>query len=196
MKPSVYLNDILTKGALLGTVMLLSNILETAMMCYGKSSEWIAAITVEILVASALYFWLLLRFTKGYAKLVLNERKEVPFFTFGNGLSYAVNISMLAGVIVALGGYMFRHYIVGFENYITAYVKLFQDALSQTEIPASMVNTYEQMFKAIESQNEPLLISTVLSSVWTYLVSGTIVGLIVASITKRTLKISDEQNEQ
>ena len=196
MKPSVYLNDILTKGALLGTVMLLSNILETAMMCYGKSSEWIAAITVEILVASALYFWLLLRFTKGYAKLVLNERKEVPFFTFGNGLSYAVNISMLAGIIVALGGYMFRHYIVGFENYITAYVKLFQDALSQTERPASMVNTYEQMFTAIESHTEPSLISTVLSSVWTYLVSGTIVGLIVASITKRTLKISDEQNEQ
>lgn len=196
MKPSVFLNDILTKGALLGVVMLLSHIAETSMMYYGNSEMWLTIISIEILISSALYFWLILRFTKGYAKLVLAERKELPFFTFGNGLSYAVNISMLAGIIVALGGYMFRHYVVGFENYIASYVKLLQGALSHTEIPASMVGTYEQMFKAIESQNEPSLIATILSSIWTYLVAGTFVGLIVASITKRTPKIFDNQNEQ
>ena len=196
MKPSVYLNDMLTKGALLGVVMLLSNIAETSMMYYGGSEMWLTAISVEILISSTLYFWLILRFTKGYAKLVLNENKELPFFTFGNGLSYAINISMLAGVIAALGGYMFRHYIIGFENYITSYVKLLKGALSHTEIPASMVGTYEQMFKAIESQNEPSLISAIFSSIWTYLVAGTFVGLIVASITKRTPKNFDNQNEQ
>ena len=43
---------------------------------------------------------------------------------------------MLAGVIVALGSYMFRHYVVGYENYIAATVKLLQDYLSQTEVPS------------------------------------------------------------
>ena len=196
MKPSVFLNDMLTKGAILGGVMLASSILEMSMTYYGGTAVWLTIMTIEVFVAMALYIYLTLRFTRGYANLVLEERKSMPFFTFGNGLSYVVSISMLAGVIVALGGYMFRHYIIGFENYISANVKLIQDVMSQTEIPASMVGTYEQMFKAIESQDEPSLLSTLLSSIWTYLVAGTFVGLIVASITKRAPKIFDNQNEQ
>lgn len=196
MKLSIFLNDMLTKGAILGGVMLVSSIVETAMMTYGGSANWLYAMSTEILVACALYIYLAYRFTQGYAKLVLAERKEMPYFTYGNGLAYVVSISMLAGVIVALGGYMFRHYVVGYENYITAYVKLFQDALSQTEVPASMIGTYEQMFKAIQSQDEPSLISTLLSSIWTYLVSGTFVGMIVAIFTKREPEIFNNQNEQ
>ena len=91
---------------------------------------------------------------------------------------------------------MFRHYVVGFENYIAANVKLIQDVISQTEVPSSMVGTYEQMFKTIESQSEPSLISSILSGVWTYLVAGTFVGLIVAAITKREPQIFDQQDEQ
>ena len=119
----------------------------------------------------------------------------MPYFTYGNGLSYATNISMLAGVVVALGGYMFRHYIIGYENYITSYVKLLQDWLSQTEVPASMVGTYEQIFKTIQSQEEPSLIASILSGVWTYLMAGTFVGLIVAAFTKREPKIDNQENE-
>ena len=196
MKSSNLLNDTLTKGAILGAVMLASNIIETAMMYYGSSAMWLTAVSVEVVVAVVLYIWLTLRFTKNYAKLVLAERKEMPYFTFGNGLSYVINISMLAGVIVALGGYMFRHYIVGYENYMSSYIKLLQDAISQTEVPASMVGTYEQMFKTIASQSEPSLISTILSNVWTYLVAGTFVGLIIAAITKHEPKIFDKQDEQ
>ena len=35
MKPSVFLNDMLTKGAILGGVMLLSNIAENSILYYG-----------------------------------------------------------------------------------------------------------------------------------------------------------------
>ena len=196
MKPSIFLNDMLTKGAILGGVMMVSNILETSMLCYGGNSTWLAVMSAEVLVAMALYIWLAIRFTKGYVKLVLDERKQLPFFSFGNGFAYVVSISMLAGVIAALGGYMFRHYVIGFENYISANMKLIQDVISQTEVPASMVGTYDQMFKTLESQSEPSLISAILSGVWTYLVAGSFVGLIVAAITKREPQIFDKQDEQ
>ena len=196
MKPSIFLNDMLTKGAILGGVMAASAIVEMMMLYYGGNTAWLTAMTVEVLVVVALYIWLTLRFTKGYAKLVLAERKKMPYFSYGSGLSYVISISMLAGVIAALGSYMFRHYVIGFENYMTANVKLIQDALSQTEVPASMVGTYEQLFKAMQSQDEPSLISTLFSSVTNYLLAGTFVGLIVAAITKREPKIFDNQNEQ
>lgn len=196
MKPSIFLNDMLTKGAILGGVMAASAIVEMMMLYYGGNTAWLTAMTVEVLVVVALYIWLTLRFTKGYAKLVLAEREKMPYFSYGSGLSYVISISMLAGVIAALGSYMFRHYIIGFENYMTANVKLIQDVLSQTEVPASMVGTYEQLFKAMQSQDEPSLISTLFSSVTNYLLAGTFVGLIVAAITKREPKIFDNQNEQ
>lgn len=195
MKPSIFLNDMLTKGAILGGVMMVSGILETSMVCYGGGTKWLTVMSVETIVAMVIYIWLTLRFTKGYAKLVLAERKNMPYFSYGNGFAYVVSISMLAGIIATLGNYMFRHYIVGFENYIAANVKLIQDVLSQTEVPASMVGTYDQMFNTIESQSEPSLISAIFSGVWTYLISGTFVGLIVAAITKREPKIFDKQDE-
>ena len=198
MKPSIFLNDMLTKGAILGGVMLLSNIAENSMLYYG-GMKWMVVLGVEYVVALALYCYLLYRFTKGYSNLVIVERKEMPFFTYGNGFSYAVSVSMLAGVIVALGGYMFRHYIIGYENYISSYVKLLQDWFSQTEVPTSMVETYDQMFKTIQSQAEPSLITSILSGIWTYLMAGTIVGLVVAAFTKHEPKIFDNkenQNEQ
>ena len=195
MKPSVFLNDMLTKGAILGGVMLLSNIAENSILYYG-GMKWMVGLGVEYLISLAVYCYLLYRFTKGYANLVLLERKDLPFFSYGNGFSYAVSVSMLAGVIVALGGYMFRHYIIGYENYIDAYVKLLQDWFSQTEVPASMVGTYEQMFNTLKSQPEPSLITSIFSGIWTYLMAGTFVGLIVAAFTKREPKIFENNDEQ
>ena len=196
MKPSNFLNDIFTKGAILGVVMLASNVIETSMMYYGATLSWVLATSIEILVVMALYCWLIFRFTKRHAELVVRERSEMPYFTYFNGLNYAIDISMLAGVVVGLGSYMFRHYVIGFENYIAGYVKLVQDIVSQSEVPASMIGTYEQMFKSIESQSEPSLISSIFSSVTNYLIAGTLVGLVVAAKTKREPKIFDEKNEQ
>lgn len=196
MKPSIFLNDMLTKGAILGGVMLASNIAETAIVGYGSNPSLLYAMAVEVIAVIALYIWLLVRFTRNYASLVLAERKEMPYFTYGNGLSYVVSVSMLASVIVAVGGYMFRHYVVGFENYIANSVKLVEASLSQSEVPAASIGSYEQMFKAIESQDEPSLISSILSSAWSYLVGGTFVGLFIAAMTKRTPQIFDNKDEQ
>ena len=196
MKHSIFLNDMLTKGAILGAVMMASSILETSMIYYGGGIKWLSVMTAEIFVAMAVYIWLTLRFTKGYAKLVLAERKNMPFFTFGNGFAYVVSISMLAGIIAALGGYLFRHYVIGFENYVDGNIKLIQDIVAQTEVPSSMVGTYDQLFESLKKQSEPSIFSAILSGVWTYLVAGSFVGLFIAPIAKREPKIFDEQNEQ
>ena len=196
MKSSIFLNDMLTKGAILGGVMLVSNIAETAIVGYGSNPSLLYVMAVEIIAVIALYIWLLVRFTRNYASLVLAERKEMPYFTYGNGLSYVVSVSMLASVIVAVGGYMFRHYVVGFENYIANSVKLVEASLSQSEVPAASIGSYEQMFKAIQSQDEPSLISSIISNLWNYLLGGTFVGLFIAAKTRRAPKIFDNKDEQ
>ena len=196
MKSSIFLNDMLTKGAILGGVMLVSNIAETAIVSYGSNPSLIYAMAVEVIAVIALYIWLLVRFTSNYANLVLAERKEMAYFTYGNGLSYVVSVSMLASVIVAVGGYMFRHYVVGFENYIANSVKLVEASLSQSEVPASSIGSYEQMFKAIQSQDEPSFISSIISNLWNYLLGGTFVGLFIAAKTRRAPKIFDNKDEQ
>ena len=195
MKPSIFLNDILTKGAIIGALVLVANIAEISIIYYGG----IKYMMISGLLAISLfgvYCYLMYRFTKNYASLVLSERKEIPYFTYGNGLAYAVSISMLAGVVIALGEYVFLHHIIGYENYINFYVKLLQDVLSQAQLPASMAGTYDEMFKAIQSQEEPSLFATVLSGVWSYLVVGTIVGLVVAAFTRRAPQIFDNKEEE
>ena len=196
MKSSIFLNDMLTKGAILGGVMLVSNIAETAIVSYGSNPSLIYAMAVEVIAVIALYIWLLVRFTSNYANLVIAERKEMAYFTYGNGLSYVVSVSMLASVIVVVGGYMFRHYVVGFENYIANSVKLVEASLSQSEVPAASIGSYEQMFKAIQSQDEPSFISSIISNLWNYLLGGTFVGLFIAAKTRRAPKIFDNKDEQ
>ena len=165
------------------------------MVSYGKGAAWLSVFAIESIAFFALFIFLLYRFTRNYANIVVAERKEMPYFTYGNGLSYASSISALAGVIVALGGYIFTHYIVGYEVYIEGYISLMQDVLSTTEIPASMVGQIDQMFKTIREQNEPTLISTILSGIWSFLCRGVLFGLIIAAYTKRAPKF-DNQNEQ
>ena len=195
MKPSIFLNDMLTKGAIIGALVLAANVAEISMIYYGGVQYVLLAGFVAITLFG-LYCYLVYRFTKSYANLVLSARKEVPYFTYGNGLAYVVSISMLSGVIVGLGEYVLLHNIIGYENYIDFYVKLLQDALTQAQLPASMAGTYDQLFKTIQSQEEPSLFATILSGVWTYLVVGTIVGLVVAAFTRRSPQIFDKNESE
>lgn len=196
MKTSVLWNDILTKGAILGGVMLASNIAETSMLIYGGTIGWMGAMSIECLAVMALYCYLIYRFTSNYANLVISERKEMPYFTYGNGYSYAVMISILAGVITALGSHIFLNYVVGYDNYVTATINIAQSAISQAELPSAMVGQYEQMLSAIQQQEAPSMMSKLFGSIWTYLLAGSFVGLIVAAFTKREPQMFDNQNEQ
>lgn len=194
MKSTLFRNDILTKGAILGGVMLVSKIAEGAMLCYGCDIKWMLLASLEMMISVALYIALVYIFTRNYSKLVLAERPEMPYFTYFHGLSYVVTISLLAGVIASLGGHIFMHSIVGFENYVSAYVTIVQDAFSQAGQPVTP--EVNRILSDLQSAPAPTIIDSLLGGTWNYLLGGTLVGLIVAIFTRRKPEIFDKQNEQ
>ena len=194
MKISPLLNDLLTKGALLGGVMLFANVAEMLLAC--RASLGLVLIAGLLAIASwVVYCYLAYRFTKSYASLVFAVRPDVPHFTYVNGFTYVVTISMLAGVISTLGSYFCLHHVIGYEEYIDAYVKLIYGMLAQAQLPASMSATYEQMVQTLQSQPEPTFLDSLYSGVTSFGVFGLIAGLIIAAFTRRKSDVSSEKND-
>ncbi|MBR0340462.1 MAG: DUF4199 domain-containing protein, partial [Alistipes sp.] len=79
---------------------------------------------------------------------------------------------------------------------VTATINIAQSAISQAELPSAMVGQYEQMLSAIQQQEAPSIMNKLFGSIWTYLLAGSFVGLIVAAFTKREPQMFDNQNEQ
>jgi hypothetical protein len=194
MDRSILRNDILTKGAILGGVMLTSRVIETSMISYGGNIGWMLFLLLEWIVMAVVYVILINSFTRGYARKQLASQQGFQHFSYGNGLSYAILISMLAGIIVAIGGYIFLHGIVGYDNYIDANINLvvgvFKDA--KMEVPQNV----QEMIKEMKAIPEPSIINTLISSVWSYLLSGAIIGSIVAIFTRRKPQIVKKNEEQ
>lgn len=183
-------NDVASKGAILGVLMLVSHIFEQAMMLNGSLAQ-MGIVGAEMLVVCILYIYLLYRFTKRYSEQFSAEEG----FSFGKGLSYVLTLSLFASIIVGLGGYIFTHFVIGYKEYTDGIVALYENLLSSTQMPAQMVGTYEQMLERIAEQPEPSILTTISSSIWSYIFLGGMVGLIIAGIVKREPNIfGDEQN--
>ena len=203
MNTSILRNDILSKGAILGGVMLVARIAEMLMRYYG-GLYLLLFIGLVAIVSMVVYCYLMYRFTKNYSKLVVKERTELPHFTYGNGLSYAILISMLAGVIVAIGSYIVIHGIIGYDNYIDTYSEFLKSAIVQLQqlephVDASLTDLIElnkQELSRIETSTEPTIIDTIVVDVWSYLISGVLVGAIVAIFTRRKPQIVKKNEEQ
>ena len=188
MNASILRNDILTKGAILGAVMLLSHIAELSMIYYGHSLFWTIFSFFEWLLVVALYIILVYFFTRSFANKVIALRKEEPYFTYKNGLSYIVMISMLAGVIVGIGDYVYMHCVIGYENYITANIALAHETFQTTG--TAMPDIIREMLLILQDQPEPSIIETLIGCLWNYMIAGTFVGAIVAIVTQRKAKLS------
>lgn len=193
MNFSLLRNELLTKGAILGCVMLAFNIAETSMFYYGGMS-WMLPLFIEMLLSMAMYIFLIYRFTRNYSNLVLAEREKAPFFAYGEGLLYAMNLSGLAGVIVAVGMHLYMHYVVGYDNFIGSYVKLFQEFFSQVPMQAREFNMIGEFLSEMQKAEEPSLISNLLSYVSRYIMTGAFVGFVVAAITKREPWVANNIN--
>ena len=195
MKDSYFLHDVLSKGAVLGAIMLVSNIFEQAVLLYKGTLGWVGLMGLEMIVAAGVFVWLVYRFTKTYAQAVLDAQQGIKYFSYGSALGYAVVVSMLCGIIVAIGAYLFRHCIVGYENYTAGIVQTYQNLLTESKMPASLAGTYQQMFAQLKSQPEPSLWTSVFSGISSYFISGTLVGLIVAAFVKHTPDIFNEADD-
>ena len=204
MDRSILRNDILTKGAILGGVMLTSRVIETSMISYGGNIGWMLFLLLEWIVMAVVYVILINSFTRGYARKQLASQQGFQHFSYGNGLSYAILISMLAGVIVAIGSYIVIHGIIGYDNYIDTYSETLKSAIVQLQqlephVDASLTDLIElnkQELSRIETSTEPTIIDTIVVDVWGYLISGVLVGAIVAIFTRRKPQIIENNEEQ
>ena len=196
MKQNIFLNSVLNRGAILGFVMLCSHIFEQCAVVYGGTLTWYSIMGVEMLAACALYVWLLYRFAKSYSLSVLEQRSELKMFSFCAGYSYVTSVSMLAGVIVGLGRYVTHSFVIGHDKYVQAMISSLQSILKANPEAASMMGSYDQLFNQMAVQPEPGVFATVFSSVWSYLMWGAIVGLVIAAMVKREPVLFDEQNSE
>ena len=203
MKLSIFTNDVLTKGAILGGVMLASLIAENLMLIYGCSLNWMIAFMFEWLVAAGLFCYLLYRFTSNYSRLVMAERENgpyLPYFSYGEGWLYVVKISILAGIVVSVGGYVFQYLVIGDDTYIEATANLVRNItadITQGQVSAATQEMYaslEQNLAEIKAMPKPSFFSVLLSGITSYLFIGSIIGLIVAAITKREPRLFDTEN--
>ncbi|MBQ7855691.1 MAG: DUF4199 family protein [Alistipes sp.] len=177
--------DVLNKGAILSLLMVASAIFEQCAVVYGGTMSWMSAMGLEYVASIVVYVWLAYRFTKRFSLQVMELQKEVKMFTYAQGLSYVVTLSMLTGLLVGLGGYLFRHFVVGYAEYVEATIRTLQRVLAESQVPASVMGSYKQLFAQLASQPEPTLLSALLSNIWSYMLSGTLLGLLVAGAVKR-----------
>ena len=182
-------NDVASKGAILGLMMLVSHIFELAMMLNGDMGR-MGIVGAEMIVVFGLYVYLLFRFTKRYSQQFSQEEG----FTFGKGFSYVLTLSIFTSVVVGLGGYIFTHLIIGYEQYINCIVNLYTNILSAAQLPSQMIGTYEQMIERIAEQPEPSIFTAITSSMWGYTFLGVFAGLIIAGIVKREPNIFSNDN--
>ena len=196
MRQNIFLNSVLNRGAILGFVMLCSHIFEQCAVVYGGTMTWFSVMGFEMVASYVVYVWLLYKFAKSYSAAVLEQRSELKMFSYGAGLSYVTSVSMLAGVIVGLGRYIIHNIVIGHDNYIKAMITSMQSILKANPQTASMMGSYGEVFNQMAAQPEPSVFATIISSVWSYLLAGTIVGLIVAAIVKHEPELFDEQNSE
>ncbi len=196
MKQNLFLNSLLRSGAILGLVMVASHCFEQCAVVYGGSMGWYTAMALEMLVATAVYVWLVYRLTKGYAADVMAAQRDVKFFSFGAGLGYATAISTLAGVIVGLGRYILHNVIIGHNLYNEKVISSVMEMLKANPETAPLMSTYNEMFSQMAAMPAPTIFQTILSTIFSYSVWGLIVGLLIAGFVKKEPNIfTPNQNE-
>lgn len=185
-------NDAAKYGALLGALLSLSFILETAMTLSGKLSLY-ALLTLEWVVVVVLHYYLLHRFTRSRSRLYTPEEG----FTFGQGYGFLLLVSAFAGIICGAVQYVYLHLIVGYSTYTDRMVAAMTDMISRSGGMSSSMEPYlAQTLNQIQATPEPSVLATVWGGVFTSLLFGALFGLIIAGVNARASKpFESEPNE-
>lgn len=187
-----YWNDIASKGAIVGVLMLVSHIFEQWSILH-LSLGGMALVGLEMLAVTVIYIWLLYRFAK---QASARFGDDTLGFSYAQGLLYVIYVAVFAGVIVGFGGYLYQHYIVGYENYTEQLVENMQQMLRDTGGSSSIMSMYDNMFAALLDQPEPGIFSTILSTICNYGFWGLLVGLFIAAGVKREPKLFDNNQSE
>ena len=176
--------------------MLCSHIFEQYAVVYGKTMAWYSIMGAEMIAVAVLYVWMLYKFAKQYSLSVMEAQGEVKMFNYGRGFSYIVSVSALSGVIVGLGRYIMHSIVIGHQRYLEAMVSSMQAIISTSSESSTLMSSYEPMLKQMMTQPEPGILTTVLSSVWSYMFWGMIVALFIAAKIKHEPNLFDNKTEE
>lgn len=192
---SIFWNDALKKGAVLGCLMALSKIYETWVITSGGKVSGLGLMATEWIVLLVVYIWLLYRFTKRFSLRCMEEMEEPKFFPYSTGLTYVITVALLAGIIVGVCSYAFMQ-AISYEAYVQGTIKTVQNALTESHVPASLGKMYDQMFAEMRKAPEPTLWKTISSTAWSYLFGGTVLGLIISGIVKKNPDMNNSNSDE
>ena len=184
MKVTSFWGDACKYGAILGVIASASAIFEDYLINFSSVSlEAMGLIyIVELIAYTALFIYLVVRFTKRRALQFEGEE-----FTFGHGFSYSFVIVMLAMIVVGVAHTLFIE-IMGFEEFIEGFLmRIDQMEKSIIENPdvadimgGDMSADFEQIRLQIRMTTQPSILSNVFarvnSAAFITLILSTIIG--------------------
>ncbi|MBQ8366620.1 MAG: DUF4199 family protein [Alistipes sp.] len=187
--------DVLRSGAILGSVMALSRIVEMYLLAYsglnmGSVSMWFL---LEWVVAAAIFIWLLVRLSKRRAAATDSKYG----YSYSVALAYILMVSMLAGVMVGVADTLFIG-IMGYDAYIDGMVGRIDEmrALYASMNINSVDADFNEMASALRAAERPSMVSTVFSMFNTYVLTGGLLGLIIAGAVCRKPQVTiDKQDD-
>ena len=185
-------SDVLRDGALLGLAMGLSRIIENTLQLQGSMpiTTTYLILAVEMIASMAIFVWLLYRFTKRRAMAA----DPAEGFPYGQGLIYAFVVSVLTGVVVGLANTLYI-VAIGYESYVEGVIANLESTASfvaSIDTTGAAVDSYndmmDTMIETIESTPRPSVFANIFASLNSYIVWGTLVGLIIARAVRREPK--------
>lgn len=182
MKVTSFWGDACKYGAILGIVASASAIFEDYLINYSSVSLETFAITylVELLAYTALFIYLVVRFTKRRALQYEGEE-----FTFGHGFSYSFVIVMLAMIIVGVAHTLFVE-IMGFEEFIDGFLARIDQmeayVLETPGVADSMGGDMSADFELIRAQVRMTTQPSILSNIFARVNSAAFLTLILSTI--------------
>ena len=189
---NIFWNSLLKHSFVVGIVMLLSKITETALLL---NSNKYSLIFLECIVVFAAFLFMLIHFTKQYRKKVLDAMAEPKEFTFGRGFNYILMICIIASIIISFGSYIYIHKIVGYENYINGILTTTKQYLASVPNASGAGHSIEKMFEVVRSAPKPGILREIWSGICSYAFYGAFWGLILSGALRKGVSLSKANDD-
>ncbi len=185
-------NSVAKWGLILGVVMSASRIVEANLIISADVANY-TMLTFEWIFAAAIYIVMLYRINRARSE----GADPAVGYRFAQSLNYTIMISIFAAIIVGISYHTYIvNYVGGYDRYLELSLNSIESVLAGSELSADAMALLDQGREsvALVRSDPPSIISTIFSTIATYILSGFIVGLGVAMLTKRNAEIkSDEE---
>ncbi len=183
MMKNVFWTEALKGGTIIGLIASAFQLLRT----YAIANEINALKTIMAVMTLMVFVALLYGFTRRFSMTHGGEQG----FSYGNGMAFILAMMIFTGVVVGVctalsNKFMFQDYVIGVIDEAMVQV---QDVVADDVFDQTYEMTRKMLFNPI---------AQVFSNIFSYIIYGGFVGLIVCSFTKRDPEwtATEENNEE